>query len=80
MKNENFKPISVVSRMFEMSQVWLNQLRIAGYISTVVAKSPKGKQIILYCVDDVEKWIKDHAQEYEDRKRMGDHTQFTGYK
>lgn len=80
MMNENFKPIGTVSRMFEMSQVWLHQLRIAGDVATDVIKRPSGRQVILYCVDDVEKWIKDHTQEYEARRSMGDHTKFTGYK
>lgn len=66
--NGNYKPISEVSSMFGMSQVWLHQLRIEGRIATKVIKDVTGKQKILYCVDDVECWIEFHSEEYESRK------------
>lgn len=66
MKKTGFQPIESVSRLFEMSLIWLHQLRIAGQVQTKCVK-----QNILYCADDVGKWTNEHSEAYDNRKAMG---------
>lgn len=71
MKQSNFKTIESVSRQFEMSQVWLHQLRIKGFIDTKCVRSVNGRQHILYNADDIEKWIENHNDAYQHRRSHG---------
>lgn len=71
MKQENFKSIDAVSRIFGMSQLWLHQLRICGFVGTRLSCNGKGENIALYNVDDVHEWIEHHRDTYQTRKAMG---------
>lgn len=77
MKDEKFKTIDAVSRVFEMSQLWLHQLRICGFVGTRFSRNGKGKPVALYNVDDVQEWIEGHRETYQARKGMGEYNKVT---
>jgi hypothetical protein len=77
MEQENFKSIDAVSRIFEMSQLWLHQLRICGFVGTRFSRNGKGKPVALYNVDDVHEWIEGHRETYQTRKGMGEYNKVT---
>lgn len=71
MKQSNFQTIETVSRQFEMSQVWLHQLRIKGFVKTKCAYGVGGRRRILYNADDVEAWTRQHTEVYQVRRQQG---------
>lgn len=71
MKKNEYETLDCVSRMFEMSPVWLHQLRIKGNVRTKCVYAMNCKQRILYNVEDIEQWIESHLEDYQERAALG---------
>lgn len=71
MVKTEFKSIDAISQQYEMSQVWLHQLRLTGQVETKCIKNIWGKQFILWNIEDVDKWVKEHPEIYKKRRKEG---------